>query len=95
VIAAPGNYVIVDTLWHPLLVGSSYDGFEFVRRFWNFVVLVSWLIGLILLLVAIVVAITGRGRTSLSIGVTGILLIAAGALVGAVGAANSYHLCAS
>ena len=60
-----------------------------VRRPWDFVVLGSWLTGAIFILVAIVVAITGRGRTSLTIAVTGVLLIAAGLVVLAVVAATS------
>ena len=40
-------------------------------------------------------AITGRRRAGLSIGVTGVLLIAAGALVFAVVGVHDYHLCDS
>ena len=90
-----GLYALLGALWHPLLVGSNYDSFECVRRTWDLVILGSWLVGLILLPVAIIVAITGRRRTGLSIGVTGVLLIAAGALVFAVAAAHEYHLCDS
>jgi hypothetical protein len=66
-----------------------------VRRPWEYVVLGAWPVGAILIPVAIVVAITGRRRTGLSIAVTGILLIAAGAVVLAVVAAHEYHLCDS
>ena len=82
-------------MWHPLMVGPGYDSFECVRRPWDFVVLGSWLTGAIFILVAIVVAITGRGRTSLTIAVTGVLLIAAGVAVLAIVAAHEYHLCDS
>ena len=92
---AVGLYAVLGAMWHPLLVGPGYDSFDCVRRPWDFAVLGSWLIGAILILVAIVVAITGRGRTSLRLAVTGILLIAAGGVVFAVVAAHEYHLCDS
>ncbi len=94
--AAVGLYALIGAVAHPLMVGPDYDSFECdVRRPWEVVMLVSWLTGAILILVAIVVAITGRWRTGLSIAVTGILLIAAGAIVAAVAVANDFHLCAS
>lgn len=92
---AVGLYGLLGAMWHPLMVGPGYDSFECVRRPWDFVVLGSWLTGAIFILVAIVVATTGRGRTSLTIAVTGVLLIAAGLVVFAVVAAHEYHLCDS
>jgi hypothetical protein len=68
---AIGLYALLGAMWHPLLIGPGYDSFECVRRPWDFVFLGSWLIGAILIVVAVVLAITGRGRTSLSVAVTG------------------------
>jgi hypothetical protein len=92
---AVGLYAVLGAMWHPLLLGPGYDSFDCVRRPWDFVVRGSWLTGVILILVAIVVAITGRGLTGLTLAVSGILLIAAGGLVLAVVAVHEYHLCDS
>ena len=78
------------------MVGPHYSSFDCdVRRPWEVVSLGSLLIGAILILVAIVVAIRGRFRTSLSIAVSGILLIAAGVIVVVTAVANDFHLCAT
>lgn len=84
---------MLGAMWHPLLVGPGYDSFECVERPWLFVMRASVFSGAILIVVAIVRAVRGRRRTTLSVAVTGILLVAAGVLVFAVAAAHDYHLC--
>ena len=83
-------------MWHPLLLGPDFDSFECSRTLpWIFVLQGSWLTGAILILVAIVVAVTRRRHTRVHIAVPGFLLMAAGAVVFAVVAAYDYHLCDS
>ncbi len=90
-------YALLGAVWDPLLIGpGGLAGFDCDVKPWHAVAVASFALGAVALLGGTALAVAHRPRmTGVAVLVSGLLLVAAGVLVGVVAGVNDYLVCPS